>query len=256
MDAERLWRVIIDALDRPAGSTFEEHDDWVQLTTPSSPMPNHNKVLRARIAPGEADARIAEVLDEHRARGASLEWLVDHGSAPADLSERLTRAGAPMHGLMDGMHLAVREHRAPALPTGVDVAPAAVGDESAIARIARIGWNQGEAFERFLRGVARRAIEQPAQRRYWVARLDGEVVGWVTLFELASVGYLQGAAVLPEARGRGIYTALTHTRLTWLQARGIGTAVVWANPETSGPIVERLGFHHAARAKLHRFVPA
>jgi ribosomal protein S18 acetylase RimI-like enzyme len=250
VDTERLWRVMVDALDVLPDAELVDRPDWVQLRTPSSRYANHNKILRARID-GDVDARIAAVLEDHAARGAHLTWIVDEASTPADLSQRLERAGIPIHGDMHAMTRHTHGHTVAALPN-VTLAPAKPGDEALIGSVARRGWERDEAFETRLRAWAERALRGHAgDATLWTAYLDGEPVGQSLLRVLPGIGYLQGACVVPEARGRGIYAALTQARLVALAERGIDTAVVWADPRTSKPALVRLGFVERARAVWH-----
>ncbi len=247
---ERLWRVMVDALDRLPDAELVDRPDWVQLRTPSSLHPNHNKILRARID-GDVEARIAAVLEDHAARGAHLTWIVDADSAPADLSARLERAGIPVHGDMHAMTLDTRHRRLPALP-GVTLRRAVAGDEDLVASVGRGGWERDEIFEQRQRAWAERALRGRAgDAHVWIAYLDGEPVGQSLLRVLPGIGYLQGACVVPAARGRGIYAALVEARLIALAERGIDTAVVWADPRTSKPALVRLGFVEQARAVWH-----
>jgi GNAT superfamily N-acetyltransferase len=74
------------------------------------------------------------------------------------------------------------------------------------------------------------AVDQPFYRRFFIARLDGEVVGvgGIKAADWASnthVLYL--SAVAEPARGRGIARALVQARIDWARARfGSGTLLV------------------------------
>ncbi|MDP9284473.1 MAG: GNAT family N-acetyltransferase [Actinomycetota bacterium] len=54
--------------------------------------------------------------------------------------------------------------------------------------------------------------------------------------------FLIAGAVAPWARGRGLYRALVRARWDDAVARGTPALVTQANPETSYPILRRLGF--------------
>jgi GNAT superfamily N-acetyltransferase len=73
------------------------------------------------------------------------------------------------------------------------------------------------------------------------ARIDGRIVAsGYAAFAPAGVN-LFGGAVLPEARGRGIYRALVHARWAIALERGTPALTVQAGRQ-SRPICERLGF--------------
>ena len=256
-DAEALWQVLVDAVVLGDDSERIARDDWVQVRTPSSPLLNVNKILRARLAPDEADRRIAEVLAEHRARGASFSWIVDAGSRPADLGERLVRAGMRPIGPAFGMVRAVppADFELPPPPPGVQLERAIAGDEERLAELGARGWGE-PAYVPAIRAVARRVFAgECADIHYWLAQLDGELVGSATLRMMPGLGYMQGACVVPEARGRGIYKALLWARLAFLRARGVTHAVIWARERTSAPIAARMGFRAVTTAHFFDHVP-
>ena len=60
-----------------------------------------------------------------------------------------------------------------------------------------------------------------------------------------------GGAMLPEARGRGVYTSLVHARWAHAVERGAPRLVVSAGP-MSAPILERLGFEPIGKVRLLR----
>ena len=59
-----------------------------------------------------------------------------------------------------------------------------------------------------------------------------------------------GGAVLPEARGRGVYRALVHARWEQAVARGTPLLVVQAGP-MSAPILTGLGFESHGELRLY-----
>jgi GNAT superfamily N-acetyltransferase len=88
----------------------------------------------------------------------------------------------------------------------------------------------------------------------YLAYLDGAPVGRATGSFTDHGVTLFGAAVLPEARGRGAYRALVHARWRDAVARGTPLAVTDAGSR-SRPILARLGFRELCtiRALIDRF---
>jgi GNAT superfamily N-acetyltransferase len=62
---------------------------------------------------------------------------------------------------------------------------------------------------------------------------------------------LMGGAVLPEARGRGVYRALVHARWLHAAARGTPLLVVQAG-HMSAPVLDGLGFE--SHGQIHLYV--
>jgi GNAT superfamily N-acetyltransferase len=84
-----------------------------------------------------------------------------------------------------------------------------------------------------------------------LAYLDGVAVGFGRAVLTPSAALLLGGATAPEARGRGVYTALVHARWRHAVERGVPRLVVAAGP-MSAPILERLGFERLGRVRLLR----
>ena len=83
----------------------------------------------------------------------------------------------------------------------------------------------------------------------FLAIVEGRVVG-TAYAAFGAVGLnLFGAAVVPDARGRGVYRALLQTRWAVAVARGTPALTVQAG-RMSLPVCERLGFQLVGRARV------
>jgi GNAT superfamily N-acetyltransferase len=88
-----------------------------------------------------------------------------------------------------------------------------------------------------------RLLAAPGDRHHaFVAYLGDEPVGGANYVAFERTGYLLGAVVRPEARGRGVYRALIAARARHAAAQGIVALTVQAMAHTSAPILDRLGF--------------
>ena len=107
------------------------------------------------------------------------------------------------------------------------------------------------AFERDLTHTTEELEKELAQcgspegrvHRYLVY-VDGEPVsaGGFNVFDDLGFAFLWAGATVPEARGRGAYTALVAKRLADARARGVEWVGLYAKVETSAPIVAKQGF--------------
>ena len=86
---------------------------------------------------------------------------------------------------------------------------------------------------------------------HYLAYLAGEPAGFARAVFTPTAGLLMGGAVLPEARGQGVYTSLVHARWNDAMKRGTPRLVVGAGP-MSAPILERLGFERIGAIRVLR----
>ena len=66
--------------------------------------------------------------------------------------------------------------------------------------------------------------------------------GGVNLFPNLELAFMWAGCTVPEARGRGIYSALVTERMCHAQSHGIQHLGLYAMRDTSGPIVAAPGF--------------
>jgi len=109
-----------------------------------------------------------------------------------------------------------------------------------------------EAVHRYLSGEAYWALGRPREvvdeTLDTAARVVGlyhedQQIGFVRIVsDRHTVAYVADVYVLPEHRGRGIYTALVAKRLADARADGRTAAVIQAVRSTSAPIAAKLGF--------------
>jgi GNAT superfamily N-acetyltransferase len=84
---------------------------------------------------------------------------------------------------------------------------------------------------------------------HWAAIDDGRAVGFGRGIDMADGVALMGGAVLPEARGRGVYRALVRARWDHAMERGTPLLVVQAGP-MSAPVLDGLGFERHGEIRL------
>jgi GNAT superfamily N-acetyltransferase len=105
-----------------------------------------------------------------------------------------------------------------------------------------------------------RAEPAGAQRRFWAAEHEGEIVGWASAaldYESAELPGTFAVSVVPEHRGRGIGGTLFERCDEHLRA--IGAAIVDTSSEDSADacgFLERRGFRHAHTTRISGIDPA
>lgn len=220
--------------------------------------PITNFVFNTRWSDAEADRRIDDTIAWHRDRGRGFQWLVDGFDEPADLAARLERRGFVFAGEETAM--AVRLTDVAAIPAAADVELRPIEDDDPHQQeLALDIVVQAFGFTEERRQDMRRwwperlrSVGNPFPRIHYLAHVAGRAVGFGSLSLCAGTAQLTGAAVLPDARRRGVYTTLLARRLTDAVEYGYHIASIGAAPG-SRRVVERYGFrpfHRTLRYEL------
>jgi hypothetical protein len=227
----------------PAGASVERFaDDRVCILQ----GPTWASVSGASVCEDEVEALLAEVRARVPAEKEPVWWL-GPSARPHDLYERLQALGLREprdRGTL--VHALVLTHE-----------PAGAGEDVVVRRI--------ETFEEFCaaREVQWDAFDTPEDRRArnrarlredheesqrlqipvgFLATLDGLPAATALAVPSERGVFLIGGATAVWARGRGLYPALVHARWEYAVARGTPALATHALPDTSYPILRRLGF--------------
>jgi GNAT superfamily N-acetyltransferase len=217
---------------------------------PSLPIPGPNRVCLVRCPAGAVDALVDQVRRRFAVRGLPCLWILDPDVQPADLDARLTARGIVPFGGAEVMVLpadARLESRNPAVEI-VDALSdeAAFWDAEELQAAAFAGGSpppgQRERYEE--------ARADPA-RHLLLALVDGRPAGagWATVREEGVI--LNGGAVDPAFRGRGVYRAVVAARLALAREVGAPGLGVQARSDTAAPILTSFGFRTVGAWRLH-----
>ena len=211
-------------------------------------------VHRIRLAGAAVAQAVEDVRSLLRARGLDeVTWWVGERSTPADLARRLEQLGLEADEPAQMTTLAIE--REPDGAPEIEVRRVESLDDYLTAL--EIDWTAFDLppEQRQERRAAARAawplIVADGRSNVYLAYLDGEPVGFGRAVFAPWAALLLGGATVPEARGRGVYTALVHARWRDTVARGVPRMVVSAGP-MSAPILEKLGFMRLGRVRLLR----
>jgi GNAT superfamily N-acetyltransferase len=221
--------------------------------SPASPSFHANAVGSVRVDAGDADGVIEQVQEHFRSRGCAYQWFFPPTRAtPSDLGAPLEQAGIAKAGEAAGLYVTDFE---------VDVEP-----NPDIEVIAAHGGDRMQDLLRvFTDGfpippeVASLMVDWMValDGRHYVAYLDGQAISAAVMFAIPKkpIAVFQGAATLPEHRGKGAYSALLHRRLRDAAAVGMEAAVLQADRATSAPICAAYGFHELIDLVVHVWQP-
>lgn len=107
-------------------------------------------------------------------------------------------------------------------------------------------------FWRFDRLALREAKTATPSRRFRVAKLGGDIVGYAVTGRAGQRGYLQRLAVDPAVQGKGVGSMLVHDSFEWLRQRGATETLVNTQEtnEKALALYERLGYRRHVQGLL------
>ncbi len=189
--------------------------------------------------------------EETRRRGLPLvEWWVGWSSPPSLADELLANGLEPSdEPVLTGM---TSDTEPPATPH-VDVRPVETVEQFLEAMA--VDWevwqvSDEQREERRAAAAGHFADDRASGMAHlWAAFEDGRAVGFGRALDLEEGVALMGGAVLPEARGRGIYRAVVRARWDHAVERETPLLVVQAGP-MSAPVLDGLGFERHGEIRL------
>ncbi|MBA3842381.1 MAG: GNAT family N-acetyltransferase [Actinobacteria bacterium] len=189
---------------------------------------------------------------ESRRRGLkTITWWLGWSATPADVRDRLLELGLVPDEVptLTGMTCT----SPPPVVPDVDVRPVTTFDELLAGLV--VDWDvwNVDADEH----IEQRAVEEARWSppgignavRHYIAVVDDKPVGFARGIDMDQGVALFGGAVLPEARGRGVYRALVRARWEHAAERGAPLLVVQAG-EMSAPVLAQLGFESHGQLQL------
>jgi GNAT superfamily N-acetyltransferase len=168
-------------------------------------------------------------------------WWISPSCEPGDLYEQLQARGFVTPADRADWLYAMTSTTAPPESPGVEVRLVETYEEFLTAT--EVAW-EGFGISEERRAREREHLETMFEGRLatFVAYVDGEAVGVGRSVYSDRGVFLVGGAVLEHARGRGVYRALVRARWDDAVERGTPGMIVEAMPDTSYPILKRIGF--------------
>lgn len=208
-------------------------------------------------APNVAEDEVKALLAEVRSLippDKLTTWWIGPSARPTDIVQRLEALGLeqPSDRVARLVSL-VRTEEPDAIPAGIEVRRVETYDDFVAAR--EVQWDAFETPEKRRTAVRPRLREDFDESMQlgvpvgYVASLDGRPAATAMSIPSERGVFLIAGAVAPWARGRGLYRALVRARWDDAVARGTPALVTQANPDTSYPILRRLGFEEVCEIR-------
>lgn len=246
---EGLVELALRPWGRPVvGTVLDRTPERVVQLVPNHPIPGPNSVSLIRCASDRVEPMVAEARALAARHGLRCVWVLDPDSRPGDLAARLAACGLAQVDDLAAMVLPATARLEPPGP-GIALVDALAGGEAfrAAEAVQAAAFGGGPAPRQEGRFADGRA---DPRRRFLLALVDGEPAGagWATVFEEGV--YLNGGAVAPAFRGRGVYRALVAARLDLARRAGVAGLSVSARRDTAAPILARLGFTEVGSSRI------
>jgi hypothetical protein len=238
-----------------AGGGEERAEPHIQWTIGGSPIDYHNAVVRANLAPGQADQVIAESIERMQAHAVPGTWHVGPSMRPDDLGARLIAQGFTYAG--DDIGMVIDLSAPPASPeTPAELVIERVRDEHALAiwtRTLAAGFGEGEREAAWTGEMYRRiGLGDQQPWRHYLAWLGSTPVATASLFLGAGVAGIYFVFTVEEARRQGIGAAITLRALRDAHQLGYRVGVLGAS-ELGYSIYMWLGFQECCRIGIYEW---
>lgn len=207
-------------------------------------------ILYSKLSAEDVDMAIKAQVSHARLQGADLEWKYFDYDTPDDLKAHLIANDFAPEDEEAVMLLPIAD--APEklkAPVNHDIRRVTDVEQLKDAdRVVYEVWKDDRFFDGVQAQVSQYVLPMweadPESTAVYVAYVDNQPVsyGRVDFARNNPFASIWGGSTLPEFRGRGIYTALIASRLQEAQKRGYHYLTVDANPHTSMPILQKLGF--------------
>jgi hypothetical protein len=198
----------------------------------------------AGLASDEVDGLIARVRDHFARLGQEVEWKLHGHDTPADLPDRLRRAGFEP----EEQETVVIGLAAPLAEPAPDPEGIRLREVTAEVDLVRIAEMESEVWQEdrghLVPALSGEIAADPTGTTIVVAEAaDATVVcaGWVRYVPGTSFATLWGGSTLPDWRRRGVYGAVVRYRARLAVERGYSYLQVDAS-DNSRPILQRAGF--------------
>lgn len=199
----------------------------------------------------DVDATVAWAREECVRRGVTrCEWWVGWSAKPSDLAVRLVGLGFvpdDEEATLTGMSI----DREPPPAPHVDVRPIETLEQQLAAlEVDWDVWAFAEEERARRRQYEHERFDPNGPVHHFAAYEDDQPIGFGRAIDMDAGVALMGGAVLPRARGRGVYRALVHARWEHAVARGTPLLVVQAG-HMSAPVLAGLGFEAHGELALY-----
>lgn len=255
---EQNWRACVREFGRTPATRIRDDDELFWYVT-GLPDPAFNSVMYANLAPERLDAAVEEVRALRRQHNVPMNWLIGPTSRPVNLASQLRARGFRYIGDLAPLTLKLAD-LAPSDGGPADGAgPAGLVVERVASAAVLEEWIKAESRGFELSGTLDRGITalrrgmgvgDGVPRTHLLGRIAGRPVATASVILAGGIGGVFDVSTVPEARRRGLGTAMTRAALNLIGAAGYEWAFLQAS--TMGQrLYRRLGFRERCTCAVY-----
>ena len=247
------YEAIIALCTNIPGSFLRREPDMIVFSS-GLPMALLNGVLGPRFGSSDFSERAEVAMSHFKNTGLPMRWVLGPSSTPSELDDFLLRQGLVSEWRTPGMAIDLRTVNSEPLPSGLEIQQ--VEDRESL-RTCSDTMADGFEIPGNIRDGWRELIDSygmSSTRRWFLGLLNGKPVAVSLLVLHEDVAGVYNIATIPEARRKGIGTAITREPLQIAKNAGYKVAVLEAS-EMGLPTYRRLGFRELCEFRTYTWSP-
>ena len=226
------------------------------MTVTDIPVPLFNLVTRVRLSPDNLDTNIKKAIHRFKEKGVPGNWHVGPATQPSDIGNALEAHGFVQTDNEPGMAVDLRTLKDLNLPSDFVVKPVRTEEQvDACVEVGLEGFGMPDFLREILPGlITSFGLDPESSLQNYLGVLNNKPVAISSVYYAAGVAGIYNVTTLPEARGRGIGTAMTVQPLLDARLKGYRAGILQSS-EMGYSVYEKIGFKEVCKISIYTWRP-